>query len=142
MASGQIQQILGVADIKLHFVGENNCNKPFLLDVIVHKGLEQEFFLGQDFTGSDAKAIKTNDYIYHTYEQECYLDSVDKNQKNKKLCKVPLCSVREAPISISNNKTVVIPPFNLGRIHFFQIHFLPNANFTELLSKPNLSGFK
>jgi hypothetical protein len=112
VASGEVQKILGVANIRLHFVGENKCNKSFLLDVIVHEGLDEEFFLGRDFTGSDAKALETNDHIYLTYEQECYLDSVEKNLKNKKLCKVPLYSVKEAPITISNNKTVVIPPLS------------------------------
>jgi hypothetical protein len=80
-ASGQVQKILGVANIRLHFVGENKCNKSFLLDVIVHEGLDKEFFLGRDFTGSDAKALETNDHIFLTYEQECYLDSVEKNLK-------------------------------------------------------------
>ncbi len=70
MASGQIERIIVVADIKLHFIGENNCTKSFPLDVIVLEGLEQEFFLGRDFTGSDAKAIETNDHIYLTYEQK------------------------------------------------------------------------
>jgi hypothetical protein len=41
MASGQIQRILGLADIKLNFVGENNCTKSFPLGVIVYEGLEQ-----------------------------------------------------------------------------------------------------
>ncbi len=66
VASGEVQKILGVANIRLHFVGENKCNKSFLLDVIVHEGLDEEFFLGRDFTGSDAKALETNDHIYLT----------------------------------------------------------------------------
>ena len=110
MASGEIQKIMGVADITLHFKGVNDCIKSFHLNVIVHNGLEQEFFLGRDFTGSDAKAFETNEHIYLTHDHECYLDSVQINLKNKKLCKVPLYSIREMPTSISNNKAFVVPP--------------------------------
>jgi len=110
MASGEIQKIMGVTDITLHFKGENDCIKSFQLNVIVHNGLEQEFFLGRDFTGSDAKAFETNEHIYLTHEHECYLDSVHKNLKNHKLCKVPLYSIREIPTSISSNKALIIPP--------------------------------
>ena len=110
MASGEIQKIMGVADIALHFKGVNNCIKSFYLNVIVHNGLEQEFFLGRDFTGSDAKAFETNEHIYLTHDHECYLDSVQINLKNKKLCKVPLYSIREMPTTISSNKAFVVPP--------------------------------
>ena len=110
MASKEVQRIKGVTDITIHFQGENGCTKSYLLNVIVHEGLAQDFFLGRDFTGSEAKAFETNEHIYLTYDHECYLDSINTNVKNHKLCKVPLLSIREAPITISNNKAVVIPP--------------------------------
>jgi hypothetical protein len=116
MASKEVQQIKGVTDINIHFQGENNCTKSYLLNVIVHEGLAQDFFLGRDFTGSEAKAFETNEHIYLTYHHECYLDSVKANLKNQKLCKVPLLSVREAPVTISNNRAVVIPPYSQAAI--------------------------
>ena len=109
-ASGEIQKVMGVTDVTLHFKGENSCSKSFHLNVIVHKGLALDFFLGRDFTGSDAKAFETNDHIYLTHDHECYLDSVEVNLKNKKLCKVPLFSLKETPTTISNNRAFVVPP--------------------------------
>ena len=112
LASKEVQRIKGVTDINIHFQGENDCTKSYFLNVIVHEGLAQDFFLGRDFTGSEAKAFETNEHIYLTYDHECYLDSIKANLRNKKLCKVPLLSVKEAPVTISNNKAVVIPPYS------------------------------
>jgi hypothetical protein len=56
-ASGEAQQITGTADILLHFEGLHGIQKSFELNVIVHAGITQDFLLGRDFTGSDARAV-------------------------------------------------------------------------------------
>ena len=42
MASKEVQRIKGVTDINIHFQGENDCTKSYLLNVIVHEGQAQD----------------------------------------------------------------------------------------------------
>ncbi len=54
-ATGEPQLVAGSADILLHFEGINQVKKSFELNVLVHSGITQDFLLGRDFSGSDAR---------------------------------------------------------------------------------------
>ena len=62
--SGEVQPVTGTANIILHFEGINNVQKSFQLNVLVHSGTTQDFLLGRDFTGSDARAFETNHFLF------------------------------------------------------------------------------
>jgi len=55
--SGEVQQVTGTANIILHLEVINNVQKSFQLNVLVHSDTTQDFLLGRDFTGSDARAF-------------------------------------------------------------------------------------
>jgi hypothetical protein len=55
--TGENQEITGLADIMLHFTGDNGKKMSFKLNVIIHPNLSQDFLLGRDFTGSDAHLL-------------------------------------------------------------------------------------
>ena len=110
--TGEHQEVTGLADIKLHFTDEAGVSVSFDLNVVVHNQLSQDFLLGRDFTGSDAKAFETNEYLYLTDKYDIYLDSVKNSIFNKELCKVPLVHGRMAPMHVAANKMIIIPPFS------------------------------
>ena len=110
--TGEHQEITGLADINLHFSDEAGVKMSFTLNVIIHPFLSQDFLLGRDFTGSDAKAFETNDYLFLTDKFDIYLDSVKNSLLNKNLCKVPLVRSRMAPMHVAANKMSIIPPFS------------------------------
>jgi hypothetical protein len=110
--TGEHQAITGLADITLHFADEAGVNMSFALNVIIHPFLSQDFLLGRDFTGSDAKAFETNDYLFLTDKFDIYLDLVKNYLLNKDLCKVPLVRSRMAPMHVAANKMSIIPPFS------------------------------
>jgi hypothetical protein len=64
--TGEPQPVAGSADILLHFEGINQVRKSFELNVLVHAGITQDFLLGRDFSGSDARAFETNKFLFLT----------------------------------------------------------------------------
>ena len=62
--TGASERILGMADIFMHFKGENGTKMTFELNIVVHPTINQDFLLGRDFTGSDFKVAETNSHIY------------------------------------------------------------------------------
>ena len=114
--TGEPQPITGTANILLHFEGLNNVRKSFALNVIVHDGIAQDFLLGRDFTGSDAKAFETNKYLFLTDDQDGYLENIGIALKNQILCQVPIYGSTPAPMHISANHVTIIPPFSHANI--------------------------
>jgi hypothetical protein len=88
--TGENQEITGVADIMLHFTGDNGKKMSFELNVIIHPNLSQDFLLGRDFTGSDAKAFETNNHLVLTNTYGVYWEPVQQQLNNKSLCHVPI----------------------------------------------------
>ena len=50
----------GIANIIMMFEGENGNIALFPHQVLVHEGIEKDFLLGRDFTGSRFKLMETN----------------------------------------------------------------------------------
>ena len=115
-ASGEAQPITGTADILLHFEGLHGIQKSFELNVIVHSGITQDFLLGRDFTGSDARAFETNKYLFLTDDPNGYLDSIGNALKNGDLCQVPILGSKPAALHVAANNVTIIPPFENGTI--------------------------
>jgi hypothetical protein len=90
--TGKAQPIQGSADIILHFEGTNSINTAYQLNVLVHTALSQDFLLGRDFTGSDAKASETNKHLYLTDNFDLFWDPIRTSEQNKTLCQIPLLS--------------------------------------------------
>jgi hypothetical protein len=114
--TGEYQEITGSADILLHFQGVNGVQMSFELNVIIHSELSQDFLLGRDFTGSDAKAFETNDYLFLTNKYDVFLDPVQLSVENKSLCKVPLYGSSTKPMHVLTNECVIIPPFSVTTV--------------------------
>ena len=86
--------------------------KSFLLNVLVHEDINQDFLLGRDFTGSDAKAFETNDYLFLTDRFDVYWDPRRTSHLNDTLCQVPLHSDARKPLQVATTKVTVIPAFS------------------------------
>ena len=110
--TGEQQSITGLADIMLHFEGQHGIEMSFELNVIIHPSLSQDFLLGRDFTGSDAKAFETNNHLVLTNSYSVYWEPVRQQKKNKTLCYVPIVRARMAPMHVATNHLTVIPPFS------------------------------
>ena len=63
---GARQQITVLGDIFVHFEGLNGTSFVYAMEVMVHPDLNQDFLLGRDFSGYEAKAFETNDGKYLT----------------------------------------------------------------------------
>ena len=110
--TGEQQGITGLADIMLHFEGDHGVEMSFELNVIIHPTLSQDFLLGRDFTGSDAKAFETNSHLVLTNTYSVYWEPVRTQKKNKTLCYVPIVRARFAPMHVATNHMTIIPPFS------------------------------
>ena len=110
--TGEQQSITGLADIMLHFEGDHGVEMSFELNVIIHPTLSQDFLLGRDFTGSDAKAFETNSHLVLTDTYSVYWEPVRMQRKNKSLCFVPIVRARFAPMHVATNQLTIIPPFS------------------------------
>jgi len=110
--TGENQEITGLADIMLHFTGDNGKKMSFELNVIIHPNLSQDFLLGRDFTGSDAKAFETNNHLVLTNTYEVYWEPVRQQLNSKSLCHVPIVRARISPMQVATNHMTVIPPFS------------------------------
>ena len=108
----QQQPIVGTADIMLHFEGDNNIKMSFQLNVIIHDEISQDFLLGRDFTGSDAKAFETNSHLYLTNRFDVYWDEKRTRKLNDTLCHVPLINDTAAPMHVHTNTVTIIPAFS------------------------------
>jgi hypothetical protein len=64
--TGAMEEVTGTADILLHLTGENKVEMTFKFNVVIHPTITQNFSLGRNFTGSEAKAAETNDHLYLT----------------------------------------------------------------------------
>ena len=109
--SGEVQPVKATANIILHFEGVNNVQKSFQLNVLVHSGTTQDFLLGRDFTGSDARAFETNNFIFLTNEPDSYIQSVHLALKRGDLCQVPILGSSPAPMHVASNNVAIIAPF-------------------------------
>ena len=114
--TGEAKSITGLADILLHFEGINNVKKSFELNVIVHSGITQDFLLGRDFTGSDARAFETNRFLFLTNELDTYNESIRKALDNKNLCQVPIIGSGIRPMHVAANNITVIAPYSDANI--------------------------
>jgi hypothetical protein len=114
--TGEAQPIEGSADIILHFEGTNGINTAYQLNVLVHTALSQDFLLGRDFTGSDAKAFEMNKHLYLMDNFDLFWDPIRTSEQNKTLCQIPLLSTRGPLVSVSTNHATVIPPFQMSSI--------------------------
>ena len=56
----------GVTNVIMMFEGENGNTASFPHQALVHDGIEKDFLLGRDFTGSAFKLLETNDFLYLT----------------------------------------------------------------------------
>ena len=111
-ATGENHGITGMADIMLHFEGEHGIKMSYELNVIIHPFLTQDFLLGRDFTGSDARAFETNSHLVLTDTYSVYWEPVRQQIKNSTLCYVPIVRARVAPMHVATNNVIVIPPFS------------------------------
>ena len=118
--TGEAQPIQGSADIIIHFTGANKVKLAFELNVLVHSSLNQDFLLGRDFTGSEAKAFETNEHLYLTDQYNVYWDPIRTAALNQTLCQVPLMATKGSVLRVATCKTTVIPPFHLVKVrgHF------------------------
>ena len=114
--TGEPQPIEGTADILLHFEGLNNVRKSFELNVIVHSGITQDFLLGRDFTGSDARAFETNKFLFLTDDPDGYLEPIGTALLNKTLCQVPILGSSPTPMHVTANHIAIIAPFTNANI--------------------------
>jgi hypothetical protein len=114
--TGEAQPIEGSAHIILHFEGTNGINTAYQLNVLVHTALSQDFLLGRDFTGSDAKAFETNKHLYLTDNFDLFWDPNRTSEQNKTLCQIPLLSTQGPLVRVSTNHATVIPPFQMSSI--------------------------
>ena len=114
--TGEYQDISGTADIILHFQGTNGISMSFPLNVIVHPELSQDFLLGRDFTGSDAKAFETNDYLFLTHQYDIYVENLREAVKSGKICQVQLCGGSSRPMHVETNREEIIPPFSIAHV--------------------------
>ena len=114
--SGEVQPVTGTANIILHFEGINNVQKSFQLNVLVHSGTTQDFLLGRDFTGSDARAFETNHFLFLTDEPDSYLQTVQAALKKGDLCQVPIMSSSPSPMHVASNHVSIIAPFSNANI--------------------------
>ena len=110
--TGEQQEITGLTDIMVHFIGKHGIKMSFELNVIIHPTLSQDFLLGRDFTGSDAKAFETNTHLVLTNTYAVYWEPVRQQKKNKTLCYVPFVKAKVAPMHVATNNLTVIPPFS------------------------------
>jgi hypothetical protein len=114
--TGEYQEITGTANILLHFSGTNEAKMSFELNVIIHSDLSQDFLLGRDFTGSDAKAFETNDYLFLTNEYDIFSEPIQVALENKTVCQVPLLGSSTKPMHVNTNQCVIIPPFSVANV--------------------------
>jgi len=115
--TGEEEETTGTADIMLHFKGDNGTTKSFELNVIVHPTISQDFLLGRDFSGSDAKAFETNSHIYLTDQYDLYFDPVATGVDNKSLCRVPLLASRPTPMYVAASAHTTISPMSYVEIY-------------------------
>ena len=110
--TGEQQPITGLVDIILHFEGKHGVKMSYELNVIVHNSMTQDFLLGRDFSGSDAKVFETNEHLVLTDSYSVYWEPVRQQKKNKTLCYVPIVRARSAPMHVATNSLTVLPPFS------------------------------
>jgi len=114
--TGEAQPVEGSANIVLHFEGTNGIIMTYELNVLVHTSLSQDFLLGRDFTGSDAKAFETNDHLYLTDRFDIFWDPIRTAEQNKTLCQIPLISTRGPLVKVATNHATVILPFTISSV--------------------------
>ena len=115
-ATGARQQITGLTDIFVHFEGLNGTSFAYAMEVMVHPDLNQDFLLGRDFSGSEAKAFETNDRIYLTIcpeKMDSSAGTVSDMIRRKILCDVPLITKGADPKFVATNHTTIIPPHSM-----------------------------
>ena len=61
--TGEQQDYMGSVNLIMHFQGINQVAKSFRINLMVSDNIAHQKFLGLDFTGSEAKAFKTNDHL-------------------------------------------------------------------------------
>jgi hypothetical protein len=115
-ATGEPQLVAGSADILLHFEGINQVKKSFELNVLVHSGITQDFLLGRDFSGSDARAFETNKFLFLTDEVDTYYSSINTALLSGDLCQVPILGSTSAPMHVAANNVTIIPPLSHGQV--------------------------
>ena len=114
--TGATEQITGMADIYLHFEGENGSKLTFSLNIVIHPNLNHDFLLGRDFTGSDHKVAETNNHIYLSKNYAVYWHSLHEIAKDKNLCNVKLYNTQNTAYKVAANEVTWIPPFGLAQI--------------------------
>ena len=111
--TGELQPVEGIADIILHFKGENGIDISYELSILIHSSLSQDFLLGRDFTGSDAKAFETNEHLYLTNNFSIYWDPIRTAEQNKTLCQVKLYNTRQTATRVSANHCTIVEPYSI-----------------------------
>ena len=74
-----------MADIFMHFKGENGTKMTFELNIVVHPTINQDFLLGRDFAGSDFKVAETNSHFYLSQNYAIYCHNLEKVVIDKKI---------------------------------------------------------
>jgi len=115
--TGEEESTTGTADIMLHFQGDNGKKLSFELNVLIHPKITQDFLLGRDFTGSDAKAFETNTHLHLTDQYDVYFDPVKTSIANKSLCSVPLIASRPTPMHVAASAATTLPPMTYVEIY-------------------------
>ena len=111
-ATGITQAITGMADVVLHFEGLNGITMAFPIEIMVHPDLSQDFLLGRDFIGSEARSFESNDRMYLTQNPDKLEGSTHELVRRKLLCEVPLITKGTKAKYVATNTMLVIPPFS------------------------------
>jgi hypothetical protein len=90
--------------------------KSFELNVLVHARITQDFLLGHDFSGSDARAFETNKFLLLTDEVDTYYSSINTALLSGDLCQVPILGSTSAPMHVAANNVTIIPPLSHGQV--------------------------
>ena len=114
--TGAMEPVEGTADIMLHFQGLNKSKMSYPLNVVIHPSITQDFLLGRDFTGSDAKAAETNDFLYLTQDFNTYWDKLSNLKNNPSLCNVPLINTQNSTFNVALSHTTVLAPFSVTNL--------------------------
>jgi hypothetical protein len=86
--TGVMEEVEGTADIIQNFQGLNKTKLSITLNVVIHPTITQDFLLGRDFKGSDAKAVEANDFPFLTKDYNTFQDQLSTLTLDKSLCNV------------------------------------------------------
>ena len=113
--TGEKTNVHGLVTLTLKFLGDNDKVISFQHDALIHDGIEHDFLLGRDFTGSSAKILETTNHLYLTnapiMDTDDAYDVWERQKRN--YVDVPIINNFINSHALKSNHEHIIPPQTL-----------------------------